>query len=258
MKPDKVTRVTDLINDSVRRFPDDSYLRYHAPRYRVLAGLMQGAYRVGGRILDIGRSRFTDIAFGTLKEPIDTLGFPPDSTTATGKHFHYDLNDSQTPALWRDDIGLYDIVIFAEVIEHLHTSPKLVLGFINSITALGGRVLLQTPNAVVLHKRLKMLLGMNPNEKIRENNRNPGHFREYTRQEIVEYAAGTGFRVDNFVSGNYFDYRFSGHAADPNARRPHLGLVNHFYTLCPGSLRPGMTFVLVKEANVVADERNTP
>jgi len=237
----------EIIDDYIRRFPHDGYLRYHAPRYATLLRLIKNDYKNGERVLDIGRGRLTEIISDSLKAPVDTLGFQPDSDTTSGRHYHYDLNNCQTLQSWRRDIGHYDVIIFAEVIEHLYTSPNLVLSFINSITSEGGRVFLQTPNAVALHKRLTMLIGKNPYETIREDNFNPGHFREYTKKELLKYSNNTGFQVKKSMYGNYFDYRFLSHASNPMSYKPQLKIFNYLYSLCPRSFKPGITLVLVKE-----------
>jgi 2-polyprenyl-3-methyl-5-hydroxy-6-metoxy-1,4-benzoquinol methylase len=200
--------MNEIIQDYIKRFPKDRFLRYHAPRYSTLLDLIKKEYKEGERILDIGRSKLTEIISDSLKTPVDTLGFQPDSDTALGRHYHFDLNNSQNMELWRRDIKPYDLIVFGEVIEHLYTSPNFVLSFINSITSEEGRLFLQTPNAVCLANRIKMLLGRNPFEKIRENHLDPGHFREYTKQEIIEYSENTGFQVDKFIAGNYFDYQY--------------------------------------------------
>ena len=84
-------------------------------------------------------------------------------------------------------------MVFAEVIEHLHTSPLHSLNFVRGLVAESGVVILQTPNAVSLPKRLKVLGGRNPYEQIRADPSNPGHFREYTLRELEGYARETGF-----------------------------------------------------------------
>ena len=184
----------------------------------------------------------------SLNTSVDTLGFPQDEDTDLGKHYHFNLNDSQEPNLWRKDLEPYDLIIFAEVIEHLYTSPNFVLSFLNSITSVGGRIILQTPNAVALHKRIKILLGKHPYEKIREDNTDPGHFREYTKQELIDYSENTGFKLQNLLYGNYFDYRYRELPDRPDMKyEPKLKLINDFYSLCPASYKPGLTCVLVKE-----------
>ena len=71
-------------------------------------------------------------------------------------------------------MGPYDVIVFAEVIEHLYTAPELVLPYLRELLVLGGVLLLQTPNAVSLRKRAKLLLGVNPFERIRTERDNPG------------------------------------------------------------------------------------
>ena len=240
--------MSQIVEKYLEQFPEHKYLHYHAPRYSTLLNLVQQEYQEGDRILDIGRSQLTEMAVTALNTSVDTLGFAQDEDTDLGKHYHFNLNNSQEPNLWRKDLEPYDLIIFAEVIEHLYTSPNFVLSFLNSITAVGGRIILQTPNAVALHKRIKILLGKHPYEKIREDNTNPGHFREYTKQELINYSKNTGFKLKNILYGNYFDYRYQDIPERPEVKyQPKLKLINDFYSLCPASYKPGLTCVLVKE-----------
>ncbi|MDP9149663.1 MAG: hypothetical protein M3O36_06955 [Myxococcota bacterium] len=45
--------------------------------------------------------------------------------------------------------------MFAEVLEHLHTAPELVLAFLRRLLLPQGLLILQTPNAASLSKRIK-------------------------------------------------------------------------------------------------------
>ena len=49
-----------------------------------------------------------------------------------------------------------------------------------------------------------MLRGQNPFEMIREDKGNPGHFREYTRRELLDLARGAGFTAVRQYFDNYF------------------------------------------------------
>lgn len=227
---------------------ENRYVVYHAPRYATLLAL--AARYVGGpddAVLDIGRSTLTDLLRETFERPVDTLGFQPDEVTAHGSHYQFDLNWAQDRERWRHDIPRYDLIVMAEVIEHLYTSPRLVLSFVESLMKPRGRLILQTPNAAALHKRVALLFGRNPYERIREDVRNPGHFREYTLPELAEYGAAVGLRMEEHFYGNYFDYRYKGYSR-PGARVPkrHLAVVNVAYDLMPPTLRPGITLVLRK------------
>ena len=220
------------------------YLRYHAPRYNTLLSLLHQYHNGNKNILDIGRSPFTEIAYNSLKTQIDTLGFETDRKTKTGVNYQFDLNNSQNPSSWRHDIPQYDIILFSEVIEHLYTSPKLVLQFLNSILKEGGIVIIQTPNAVVLHKRIQMLLGQNPYSLISENTDNPAHFREYTATEICDYCHQAGFKVESMTIENYFDYRYRNHANGSFSKKGLYRIINILYSVLPSSLRPGLCFVI--------------
>lgn len=142
--------------------PKSGYLRYHAPRYEKLLDLVNEYYKKNDRILDIGRSPFTSILHESLDTEIDTLGFDADGNTTTGFHYHFDLNESQYENKCRTDIPKYQLIIFSEVIEHLHTSPNLVLKFLKALISEDGIIIIQTPNAAVFHKRVQFLLGANP------------------------------------------------------------------------------------------------
>ena len=137
-------------------------------------------------------------------------------------------------------------MVFAEVLEHLHTSPRHVLDFLRTIVAPGGVLILQTPNAVAFHKRLYMLCGRNPFELFREDLCRPGHYREYTLAELGSYARKSGFELVSGKYQSYFDYRYRGHGPGRRAN-PHRGssiLANTFYRYCPAQLKPGLMLVL--------------
>lgn len=63
--------------------------------------------------------------------------------------------------------------------------------------------MLQTPNATAIGKRLKMIVGIHPFERIRKGE-DPGHFREYTKNELLDYSRKTGFEVIMHQYKNYF------------------------------------------------------
>ena len=100
--------------------------------------------------------------------------------------------------------------MMAEVIEHLYTSPKLVLGCIATLLDKKGYLVIQTPNAVALRKRLKMLKGKHPYEMIRETRTNPGHFREYTIEELVLFGRELGFVLTDYTIRNYLNHEGIG------------------------------------------------
>jgi len=228
------------------RGSDRGYTAFHAPRYRYLLGLLHdlGANE-RTRFLDIGRSQLTTLVHETFGARVDTLGFDPEGETAEGRHYHYDLNQAQWEERWRRDLPTYDVIVMAEVIEHLYTAPQLVLRFLRSLLADDGRLIVQTPNAAALAKRLKLLLGRNPHEMIRVDPTDPGHFREYTPAELRTLAREAGMTTERSERVHYFDSRFSHHGEGGPRPQPVVGTVkNVVYSMLPAALRLGMTVVL--------------
>ncbi|WP_128547812.1 class I SAM-dependent methyltransferase [Larkinella soli] len=225
----------------------DGYFAYHAQRYKTLLELIDRHSVPEARILDIGRSPFVTLLHERLGRSVDTMGFEPEGQYPEGFHYRYNLNDSQYLERWRKDLPQYDTIIMAEVIEHLYTSPLLVLNYLRSLLKDGGILIVQTPNAVALHKRIKMVAGRNPYEQIRTVLVNPGHFREYTAAELRQIGSDLGLKVVEMVFGNYFDYRYrpvDGH--HPMKPAEKLGAINWLFRFLPGQLKPGITMVYRK------------
>jgi hypothetical protein len=219
-----------------------AYAAFHAPRFAFVADLVAEAVGSAGRVLDVGHSPLTDVLASRLGRPIDSLGLEPDAVRAGGRQYRFDLNEAQERSHWRTDLGPYDMVVFAEVVEHLYTAPELALAYLRHLLVPGGLLLLQTPNAVSLRKRVKLLLGDNPYERIRTDRSNPGHFREYTCAEMEQILEQAGFTIDRVWRRYYFDARYSRHETGHEPPATLTGaLKNVVYRLLPGPLREGIT-----------------
>lgn len=192
-----------------------TYLLYHHRRYEfllrrvdwIVAKIQSESHDEAMNILDVGPGFQTEILRKTLPEAIvNTLGFEDTRFTPRpqDRHFQFDLNDAQYQERW-PTVERHDLVILAEVIEHLYTYPVLVLKCISTWLRRGGYLLVQTPNACALHKRIRMLMGRNPYDMIRETRDNPGHFREYTIKELISIANQSGFALIEYTTRNYFD-----------------------------------------------------
>jgi SAM-dependent methyltransferase len=233
----------DRFSGRAIRGDDCGYTAFHAPRYAlVLEELASRGVGPETRLLDIGRSRLTELLHERFGCRVDSLGFPPDGDTPQGRHFQFDLNRSQRREDWRTELPQFDVIVMAEVIEHLYTAPQHVLAFLTTLMAPSGFLFLQTPNAADLTRRLKLVLGRNPYEMIREDDTNPGHFREYTARELRRLAEGAGLRVERLSTHSYFDMRFARHGEGGNRPQPVVGTVKNFvYRALPASLRYGIT-----------------
>lgn len=209
--------------------PDEQvYLRTHRRRYAVLLDLV--ASLAPRRILVVGpsfesallRERFGDTT-------VNTLGWLDHRFPLRGgeQHIELDLNSGDHP-----ELEPHDVVICCEVIEHLHVPAAPVLRFLATGLAPGGHVILQTPNATALPKRIRMVLGRNPYEPIRDEAGNPGHFHEYTVPELRAAVEDAGLEVTLLVTANYFD-----HGSRKNRAYRAVG------RLLPHTLREGITVV---------------
>jgi len=162
-------------------------------------------------VLDVGRSEFTSMLaeyYGTVWSlgyglEQDQGGHRETGSISRIPHVEFDLSDSDRCDKWPSSPCAFDLITFCETIEHLSTAPEFTLLMLSSMLKPGGFILVTTPNAAALSKRIKMLGGRNPFEKIRFFPGNPGHFREYTRNELVDMGKLAGLRASAALWTNY-------------------------------------------------------
>jgi len=199
-----------------RPLPDEArnYLQFHAHRYASLLRCVDGVIdqlsaRSGGRplnLLDVGPAFQTELLITRVTEGhVDTLGAPDQGSPGDprGRHIPFDLNEAGDPGRWPDLDG-YDIVVMAEVIEHLWAGPLGVLGCLARGLVPGGMLIVQTPNAVALHKRIRFLLGQGAIAPLPEANPGTPHLHEYTFRELLDAGRRTGLHVSHVEGENYF------------------------------------------------------
>ena len=171
--------------------PDGDTCRiYNAPRPEVVPGFL---------------------TVGTAKRNVVTGAFGRkwDWSNRSSKHIAFDLNTSIDVAGWPRDKVRFDLIVCAETIEHLHTPPEFALMMLGSLLKPDGLLLVTTPNACGITRRLKLLFGTNPFERIRYYSRNPGHFREYTRDEMIEMGGTVGLDVRECRTINFYNQRLA-------------------------------------------------
>lgn len=229
------------------------YVGYHRRRYRFLLERVDALRAATGapssgeglRILDVGpylqtavlRARYPEAivnSAGQADPELDAGGSDHSNPGLEGRagerHFEVDLNalddPGRVPALPE-----HDIAVMAEVIEHLYSAPA-VLAQIARWLRPGGHLVLQTPNAVALHKRLRILAGRSPCSVT-----DHGHIHEFMVGELTDAAAEAGFDVDGVWLRNYFE-------------RPGVG--GRFWTavgpVLPPKMRHGITLSLTKRS----------
>lgn len=87
-----------------------------------------------------------------------------------------------------------DAALMLEVIEHIPSHPHFILRKVNRALRMGGLLVLSTPNALSLSRRVSMVLGREPTPIYRfDVETSKGHFREYSAREIVYLLRMSGF-----------------------------------------------------------------
>jgi predicted SAM-dependent methyltransferase len=199
---------------------EKKYLQFHQKRFTYLTNEVVRLATLHKHpekpvsVLDIGPHFQTTLIRQALgpSAVINTLGWentiqivPP---RTVNQHYTFDLNDSPYQERWIS-CPRHDIVVMAEVFEHLYTAPEYFLGFIRTLLKPGGHLIIGTPNAVALTRRMGILKGRNPYERIRITLNNPGHFREYTADELKAYAEETGFNVESTTLSDFYESTFT-------------------------------------------------
>lgn len=221
-----------------------TYSEMHQARFADILRLCRSQVPdASARVLDIGRSELT--AYLTnFYQNIHTLGLDPATDDGGHRevsamdavpHITFDLLNSAAVSTW-PQTAAFDLIVFSEVIEHLSVAPEYVFAALSSLLADQGILICTTPNAADIGKRIKMAFGRNPYDRLRLYANNPGHVREYTRQELCEIAASVGLRC---TSHSYFNW------IEDKAGNPIKAAVMKLLRLYP-SFRPVQAAVLTR------------
>ncbi len=192
--------------------PEQQYLTYHKERFYELfdhlALYLQS--KPAPHVLEIGVSAFTKLykilfphlQLVTVDRPVVLYG--SDTTFTQGecgaeRHYNLDLNREQIgPQQGEPSLGLFDYVIFSEVLEHLLVNPVQLFGELLSLLAPNGLLYLTTPNFFSLYHLGQLAEWENPQAVFprRGEDRHAGfHFREYTMQELIVFFEQAGGEI---------------------------------------------------------------
>lgn len=192
--------------DSLVRSRDEDARRYWSENRQRIATAVTHALQLAQpeqrplRVLDVGPALESELLGLFLPDAeLETMGWADHRYRPVNlkRHHPFDLNDSADPQRCPQTES-FDLILLLEVIEHVHTAPSHVFNYLRSCLRPGGHLLVSTPNAAWLRNRWRLLFGRNPFEPIREDPRNPGHFRELTRQELQTLLERAGFQIVSF------------------------------------------------------------
>lgn len=121
-------------------------------------------------------------------------------------YHHFNIEEESFP--FADNS--FDVVIFAEIIEHLLNDPCKVLREINRVLKIGGTLILTTPNVARLENVSKLIVGQNIYDPYSGYGPYGRHNREYTRHEIYVLCKHEGFdAVEHFTADVHSNYSAS-------------------------------------------------
>lgn len=114
-----------------------------------------------------------------------------ESLTREFSYHHFNIEQDLFP--YSD--SSFDVVIFAEIIEHLLMDPCKVLREIKRVLKPGGDLILTTPNVARLENAAKLLAGVNIYDPYSGYGPYGRHNREYNTHELTRLLEYEGFSV---------------------------------------------------------------
>lgn len=180
-----------------------SYTRSHRHRFRQIWDDIPDQTDLS--ILDIGPTPFTFVLNKLMIDgnvaTLDYTDLMKSRCEEAGiTHVTHDLHEGTIPF----DDEKFDVIIFHGVLEHLFVPPVPLIEDMARALPSGGRLLLGTPNFATLENRLKLVVGINPQESIEPDHvHGRGHVREYTLDECKEIVRESGLSVQRAENYHY-------------------------------------------------------
>jgi SAM-dependent methyltransferase len=136
-----------------------------------------------------------DVAYMELK------AVKPNIKTFSYQHFNVENDIFPYPS------ESFDVVIFAEIIEHLLNDPCKVLREVKRVLKAGGTMILTTPNVARLENVARLIAGENIYDPYSGYGPYGRHNREYNRHELVTLCQFEGFSVENHFTADVHENR---------------------------------------------------
>jgi 2-polyprenyl-3-methyl-5-hydroxy-6-metoxy-1,4-benzoquinol methylase len=192
-------RVTRAFLEVKEQFPFPRYMDHKLYKcIAVSSALLSNGCRPGSRILSIGsgpcdcegvlsKLGYNVNALDDLSDYWHLIGKNRERILAFAKKMGIEFT---MQSLYEHEfrVGHFDAVLLLDVLEHLHRSPRELLNQAVSSLKPGGTLIVETPNAVMLANRLKVLFGKSSQAALDLVFWNIGEYRSHVR-EYTEYDA---------------------------------------------------------------------
>lgn len=218
-----LAKVEDIVSAANNR-SDISYFKFHKKRYLRMARTIAAKVPIGSSVLNIGSHYLhTSLLFRFIGYEVYSMdvGFFWELDFIKERGTSYGLleiieNDLETFESHKDISNKYDVVLFAEILEHITFNPVLFWKRVYSILKSTGLIYISTPNSLNLYNIARTLariitirgIGL-PIGSIFANVTYGHHWKEYSAREIRRYFQ---MLSDDFcVSTSFYNYREPGY-----------------------------------------------
>lgn len=239
------------MSKNVSAAQDSEYLAIHEERFKRLLKTVADLHLPSdAKILDVGC--YPPYIFNELK----SQGYKMFGVAS----YHESMSDPQIKIadIEREKLpfesGMFDVIIFTEVLEHMTASPDHYLKEFHRVLKKGSTVIITTPNSVNLKNRLKLLFGQSvyfPLFQLYETTPDNGfmyhrHTREFTLQEVEEVVKKAGFHSE--ITAHYSAYTpfRSERVKQQGVAERIFKLIGYFITLIFPPLRDSLLVVAKK------------
>lgn len=142
--------------------------------------------------------------FGSFPSGVHTQSVSficPDDDTRKSKEFSYQHFNVETETFPYAE-NEFDVIVFAEIIEHLLNDPMFVLTEINRVLQKDGLLILTTPNVSRLENVARMMAGANIYDPYSGYGPYGRHNREYNKHELNLLLGYAGFKIERMFTAD--------------------------------------------------------
>jgi len=179
------------------RFPFKGYMEPKLSKYYTVSSLLMEQLQRGARILDIGcgpcdvsailtKLGYKVTGIDDLRDPWHLIGRNKERILKFAREFGIELIASPMEKAELEKES-FDAVLLLDILEHV-LKPRYLLNKALSLLRAGGLLVVETPNAAMLAKRILLLLGKSNQTDLNFILYNIGpyrsHIREYTSKEV--------------------------------------------------------------------------